>query len=534
MAWKIKGNANKSNNRGSKGSTGNKSSGSSSGSSSGGSRGSGSSGGSSGALTASGASGSYNVGSSKGKNFINNAAAGSTMTGGDGSKWTKNADGSTTITKDGKTYNYGGSSSSGSSSGGSLYRGGNKSYNDINKALKNNHTTTTPDWLKQAQANSQAWHTADAATRKELERKNQALYGSHGYTYNASTGKWTAPSSGISSSGLSGLGSLIGTAAKAGTGVANQLKQVQQTNASTDYGKTFWQAALNGATADDLQKYASDRLSKAQSDPTLAKYVNDQKQHVMQAYINRLREMEDLPNKYNSYYENALQQTQDYYDRAAQQAAEQYRQIIPTMNQSYDEAARQAYINYRTAQRDLPSQLAAAGISGQGAAESSLISQNNAYNSAYNQNELARQQALANLENQAANAYNNMANQGAQSVSDILLQQANTQQNILQQQEQMRQNAIGNLYNYAGLTGGYTGNGTLAGKELAENTAYNNKLLEMQQQQAKADQENAMRNYYLQLWEAMGTRGADSRIAAMLGIPVGTVYGAGTYNPKYY
>ena len=56
----------------------------------------------------------------------------------------------------------------------------------------------------------------------------------------------------------------------------------------------------------------------------------------------------------------------------------------------------------------------------------------------------------------------------------------------------------------------------------------------MQQQQATADQENAMRNYYLQLWEAMGTRGADSRIAAMLGIPVGTVYGAGTYDPKYY
>ena len=115
------------------------------------------------------------------------------MTGGDGSKWTKNADGSTTITKDGKTYNYGGSSSSGSSSGGSSYGGGNKSYNDINKALQNNHTTTTPDWLKQAQANSNAWHTADAATRKRLKEENQRLYTAHGYTYNGKTGTWSAP-----------------------------------------------------------------------------------------------------------------------------------------------------------------------------------------------------------------------------------------------------------------------------------------------------------------------------------------------------
>lgn len=529
MAWTIKGDANKSNNRGSKGSTGNKSSGGSSGGSSG-SNGSSSSGSASGKSSS---GGSYNIGSSKGKDFVSNAAAGSTMTGGDGSKWTKNSDGSTTITKNGISYSV--PASGGSSSGGSSYAGSGKSYNDINKTLRNNQTTTTPDWLKQAQANSQAWHTADAATRKELEQKNQALYGSHGYTYNASTGKWTAPSSGSSSSGLGWLGSLIGTAAKAGTGAASQIKQTQQTNASTDYGKTFMQAALQGgATADDLQKIADARRNKSLADPTLAQYVDDQKQLAMQAYINRLREMEDLPNQYNSYYENALQQTQNYYDKAAQQAAEQYRQLMPTVNQSYDESARQAYINARLAMRDLPEQLAAAGISGQGASESSMVQQNNAYNQAYNQNELARQQALANLENQAANAYNTTSNQGAQSVADILLQQANAQQNILAQQEQMRQNAIGNLYNYAGLTGGYTGNGTLAGQELAANTAYNNRVLDMQRQNAAASAEDAARDYYLKLWEGMGNRGATAQIAAMLGIPVGAVYGAGTYNANYY
>ena len=48
---------------------------------------------------------SYTIGSEKGKNFVDSAPVGSTMTGGDGSKWTKNPDGSTTIvSKDGNTW----------------------------------------------------------------------------------------------------------------------------------------------------------------------------------------------------------------------------------------------------------------------------------------------------------------------------------------------------------------------------------------------------------------------------------------------
>ena len=46
----------------------------------------------------------YPIGTDKGKEFIENAPAGSTMTGGDGSQWTKLADGSTMITKKGKVY----------------------------------------------------------------------------------------------------------------------------------------------------------------------------------------------------------------------------------------------------------------------------------------------------------------------------------------------------------------------------------------------------------------------------------------------
>ena len=65
----------------------------------------------------------YEIGSDKGLDFINNKPAGSTMTGGDGSTWTKNADGTVTIVdKDGVTYMVypnGGSGGTEDSTGGS-------------------------------------------------------------------------------------------------------------------------------------------------------------------------------------------------------------------------------------------------------------------------------------------------------------------------------------------------------------------------------------------------------------------------------
>lgn len=46
----------------------------------------------------------YEIGSGKGRSFVESAGAGQTMVGGDGSVWTKNDDGSTTITKNGSTW----------------------------------------------------------------------------------------------------------------------------------------------------------------------------------------------------------------------------------------------------------------------------------------------------------------------------------------------------------------------------------------------------------------------------------------------
>ena len=61
----------------------------------------------------------YTIGSQKGQDFVNNAKAGSTLTGADGSTWTKNRDGSTTIVQNGVSYTVGGASSGSASSKGS-------------------------------------------------------------------------------------------------------------------------------------------------------------------------------------------------------------------------------------------------------------------------------------------------------------------------------------------------------------------------------------------------------------------------------
>lgn len=84
----------------------------------------------------------YTIGSDKGKDFINNAKPGSTITGADGSTWTKNKDGSTTIVQNGVSYNVGGASrpsgSSGSSGSSSSSGGGyTGTFHDYSKPSGN-------------------------------------------------------------------------------------------------------------------------------------------------------------------------------------------------------------------------------------------------------------------------------------------------------------------------------------------------------------------------------------------------------------
>ena len=77
----------------------------------------------------------YEIGSDKGIDFVNNATAGSTMTGGDGSTWTKNDDGTVTIVdKDGVSYTVYPDGNSGNSDSGSS---GGQKYSGTVRAIRN-------------------------------------------------------------------------------------------------------------------------------------------------------------------------------------------------------------------------------------------------------------------------------------------------------------------------------------------------------------------------------------------------------------
>ena len=76
-----------------------------------------------------------------------------------------------------------------------------------------------------------------------------------------------------------------------------------------------------------------------------------------------------------------------------------------TTNANYDNAARQAYVQYMQRQRALPSQLQALGVNG-GATESGLLNLYNNYGSAHAANEQQRNAELATNQQNRDDAYN--------------------------------------------------------------------------------------------------------------------------------
>lgn len=181
----------------------------------------------------------YQIGSAKGNDFVNNAKAGSTMVGGDGSTWTKNSDGSTTISKNGTTYTVGGTSGSsgGGSSGGGSSGGGSSgggyprpsgnsgggsrtAPNDFQGSATGVQTNyTEQDAIRERMnQNSIKWHSADAAERERLHAENQRLaelinQSGGNVSFDAASGTWTgtagtkktSPSSGAATPTISGL-----------------------------------------------------------------------------------------------------------------------------------------------------------------------------------------------------------------------------------------------------------------------------------------------------------------------------------------
>lgn len=299
----------------------------------------------------------YTIGSQKGQDFVNNAKPGSTLTGADGSTWTKNNDGSTTIVQNGVSYKVGGTS-------------GN------------------------------------------------------------SGGTSTIPKTGGGSSGGS-----------------------NQNLNRPDYSIMIQDAINSGASWNDVQDLLDKRTSIAIGDPNLNKYAYDNTWTSATNYINR-KKNEEWQAQVNAYYNQIAAQQEEAQRAAVNQAINQLSGQKSDVEQSYDDLYRQLYLDRRMAEKNMPQQLAAMGISG-GLSESTLLGTQTAYTDALRQGEQEKLGTLNDIDQAIADAQLtgdiNIAQQAAQlamnrlqSYSDMITQLQNQQQWAAEFAANQNQNMIAN------------------------------------------------------------------------------------------
>ena len=435
MAWTIRGNANKSNNRGSKGSTGNKSSGSSSGGSSG----------SSGKTlnsvnkAASGSSGSRGSGSLGG--FIGSALgslgsmiAGSIRNSGSGSSGGSRGSGSS-----GSSSGSSRGSGSSSSSGGS----GSKKLNNINKALK----------------------SAPSSGRSTLGSTLAGLYG-------GATGSTGSPLSYVSR-GTHG-DQTIKDMSEEDTEKRNRYKQMwAEANARGD------QAGMDEAhrLAEALRNEYGDSGGTAGSD-----YLSHGGYYAGRVMGDQMTKQ--LDNAYANYQEqmNQAAEAQQNAIRAGVDSAvaglEGQKYGVDKQTELNNAAAEKAYMQSINPNGSVAENLAASGLLPTGATETSQISAGNTFQNALNSNATTRTEALAQIEQAITQARLNGDLQAAQALSNLLQTVAakgyENVQNILAAQQWGQQFGL----SQADQTGTYNGQPTMAMRQL-----------QMQQRQVEQDLE---------------------------------------------
>ena len=133
-------------------------------------------------------------------------------------------------------------------------------------------------------------------------------------------------------------------------------------------------------------------------------------------YINEKKHQEQL-SQINAYYDQIAAQQQAAQQAAVDQAVSQLSGQKGDIEQSYDDLYRQLYIDRRMAEKNLPQQLAAMGISG-GLSESTLLGTQTAYTDALRQGEQEKLGALSDIDQAISDARLtgdiSLANQAAQ------------------------------------------------------------------------------------------------------------------------
>lgn len=283
---------------------------------------------------------------------------------------------------------------------------------------------TIEELQAQKDKNSQAWHSASQAEKDRLHQENIKLQqqidsmtgGSS--SFNSSTGKWTSSPGGYtppgggynqpSTGGYTQGGGYTpqGTGGYSSPNVGNGYgsKYGTDANGQIDYSVLIRDAINSGADWNDVYRLLNQRTQKAMQNG-MYQYANDDVARMANEYIRNKQ------NEPNNLYKNIIDQM--FSDTAAQQEAAQRAAIEQAVNdlsgqktgivQSYDDLYKQLYLERRRAEKNLPQQLAAMGISG-GMSESSALGIQNNYANALLQGEQEKLNTLNDIDQAIANA----------------------------------------------------------------------------------------------------------------------------------
>lgn len=323
----------------------------------------------------------------------------------------------------------------------------------------------------QMAANSAAWHTADANTKKQLEQANKDLASQlGGLNFDSSSGTWSGTAGGTNG------GSNAATSGGNQTTYTDILKSTSQGNNNSGSG--------SGSSSGQYTKYTG---GNAELDAALSKYSTAYKEARAKALAgdesaimamqnaneaaNQLRNQygyeaelanddinnvisqmgknqnagltagqqqtdlqapsyADLLNQQQNAYQDLLNKQQSAYDQIQKQQAEAKRAAVEQaisgltqqkdqVGQSYADLFKQLYIDRRMAEKRLPQQMAAMGYTG-GLTESSALGLMTNYANALREGEQERINTLSDLDK----AISDTEVQGDISIADLAAQNA--------------------------------------------------------------------------------------------------------------
>lgn len=277
------------------------------------------------------------------------------------------------------------------------------------------------DLQDQMNKNSAAWHGASQAEKDRLHQENQKLQqqidsmSGGSSSFNSSTGKWTT-TGGSSGGGSTGSSNNGGGSSKPSGGTSYPSGNWSSgsngyggsygtdANGQTDYSVLIRDAMNGGADWQTVQDLLNKRVDKAQQSG-YGQYMYDDLYKQATEYINSSKNglYQDYMDKVNGWYDDIQSQQQAAQQAAVDQAVNQLTGQKTGIEQSYDDLYRQLYLDRRRAEKNLPQQLAAMGITG-GMAEGTALGIQTNYTDALRQGEQQKLSTLNDIDQAIADA----------------------------------------------------------------------------------------------------------------------------------